>query len=142
MKYTFLLGFLLAVAWWAGKRFGSIARETMRKTLPGFVFTPIDCALLKPLSWLKHVHPTIVIIGVCSWAPLNFSYTIVGLNFSFGFMYHLRWYKTAWWERYNYVISAALGGGVCVFGHHHFFRAAMGSRRPFLVGCQHSSRDD
>ncbi|KAJ6787667.1 hypothetical protein PWT90_09570 [Aphanocladium album] len=112
MKYCFLLGFLLALAWWAGKRFGSYAREAMRKTLPSVIFTPIDYALLKPLSWLKHVHPTIVINGAMSWAPNNLSYTTVGLYFSFGFMYYLRRYKTAWWERYNYVISAALGGGV------------------------------
>ncbi|TQV94210.1 oligopeptide transporter protein [Cordyceps javanica] len=112
MKYCFLFGFLLALAWWAGKRFGSIAREAMRNTLPAAMFKPIDLVLLKPLSWLKHVHPTIVINGAMGWAPNNLTYTTVGLYFSFGFMYYLRRYKTAWWERYNYVISAALGGGV------------------------------
>lgn len=84
----------------------------MHRTLPAIIFKPIDFALLKPLSWLKHVHPTIVINGAMGWAPNNLTYTTVGLYFSFGFMYYLRRYKTAWWERYNYVISAALGGGV------------------------------
>ncbi|KAJ2966614.1 hypothetical protein NQ176_g10065 [Zarea fungicola] len=27
-------------------------------------------------------------------------------------MWYLRRYKTAWWEKYNYVLSAALTGGV------------------------------
>ncbi|OAA69782.1 oligopeptide transporter protein [Cordyceps fumosorosea ARSEF 2679] len=112
MKYCFLLGFLLALAWWTGKRFGPRLRQALHNTLPAAVFRPVDRALLTPLSWLKHVHPTIVANGAIGWAPNNLSYTTVGLYFSFGFMYYLRRYKTAWWERYNYVISAALGGGV------------------------------
>ena len=36
-------------------------------------------------------------------------------------MYYLRRYKTAWWEKYNYVLSAALTGGVAFSGLIIFF---------------------
>lgn len=61
---------------------------------------------------MKHVHPTIFFTGMSSWAPLNFSYTLGGLYMSLASMWYLRRYKTAWWEKYNYIISAAFGGGV------------------------------
>jgi len=35
---------------------------------------------------------------------------------SFGFMWYLRHYKTAWWEKYNYVLAAALTAGVAFSG--------------------------
>jgi len=44
-----------------------------------------------------------------------------GLYVSFAFMYYLRRYKTAWWEKYNYVLSAALIGGVAFSGIIIFF---------------------
>jgi hypothetical protein len=55
------------------------------------------------------------------WAPLNLTYFTGGLYFSFAFMYYLRRYKTSWWEKYNYVLSAALTGGVAFSGIIIFF---------------------
>jgi hypothetical protein len=40
------------------------------------------------------------------------SYFTVGLYLSGFFMYYIRRFKTAWFEKYVYVISAALTGGV------------------------------
>ncbi|KAK3346063.1 oligopeptide transporter protein [Lasiosphaeria hispida] len=121
MKYCFLLGFLIAVVWWAIKRFGSYVREACRAALPTAVFKPVDAAVFIPVSWLKHVHPSLILNGMLSWAPLNLTYFTGGFYVSFAFMYYLRRYKTAWWEKYNYVLSAALTGGVAFSGIVIFF---------------------
>ena len=112
MKYCFLLGFLLALVWWSTKRFGSIVRESARSVLPAAIFKPVNAVFFVPISWLKHVHPSLIFNGMLFWAPLNLSYFTGGLYVSFAFMYYLRRYKTAWWEKYNYVLSAALSAGV------------------------------
>ncbi|KAK0648566.1 oligopeptide transporter protein [Cercophora newfieldiana] len=121
MKYCFLLGFLLALAWWTGKRFGGHLRSAARSTLPSAIFTPLNILILTPISYLKHVHPSLIINGMLFWAPNNLTYYTGGLYLSFGFMYYLRRYKTAWWEKYNYVLSAALTGGVAFSGIIIFF---------------------
>ncbi|CAM6004202.1 unnamed protein product [Sphagnum balticum] len=55
------------------------------------------------------------------WAPLNLSYFTSGLYFSVTFMYYLKRYKTAWWEKYNYVLAGAFNGGVAFSGLIIFF---------------------
>ncbi|KAM4067127.1 OPT oligopeptide transporter protein [Hirsutella rhossiliensis] len=99
IKYCFLLGFLLSLVWWTTKRFGPHVRQTCR----------------------AHVHPSLVINGMLQWAPVNLTYFTGGFYFSFAFMYYLKRYKTAWWEKYNYVLSAALTGGVAFSGIIIFF---------------------
>lgn len=121
MKYCFLLGFLLAIVWWTVKRFGSYIREAFRSALPKAVFAPLNAVIFTPISWLKHVHPSLIFNGLLLWAPYNLTYFWTGLYFSFGFMWYLRRYKTAWWEKYNYVLSAALTGGVAFSGIIMFF---------------------
>lgn len=121
MKYTFLLGFLLAIVWWTAKRFGSNFREACKSVLPAAIFKPINMLVFTPMSWLKHVHPSLIFNGMLFWAPLNLTYYTGGLYCSFVFMYYLRRYKTTWWEKYNYVLSAALTGGVAFSGIIIFF---------------------
>jgi len=121
MKYCFLLGFLLALAWWTVKRFGSYARSAARTALPNAVFSPINTLIFTPISYLKHVHPSLLMNGMLFWAPTNLTYYTGGFYISFAFMYYLRRYKTAWWEKYNYVLSAALTGGVAFSGIIIFF---------------------
>ncbi|KAM0262588.1 hypothetical protein ACHAQJ_001633 [Trichoderma viride] len=121
IKYTFLFGFLLALFWWSLKRFGSHAREAFKAVLPAIIFKPINAVIFTPISWLKHVHPSLLLNGMLVWAPLNLTYYTGGLYFSFAFMYYLKRYKTSWWEKYNYVLSAALTGGVAFSGIIIFF---------------------
>lgn len=47
-------------------------------------------------------------------APSNLSYKTPGMILSFIFMYWLPKHRLAWWEKYNYVLSAALTAGVAV----------------------------
>lgn len=121
MKYCFLFGFLFAIFWWAVKRFGSYIREAVRGAVPAAIFKPLNAVFFTPISWLKHVHPSLIFNGMLYWAPYNLSYWTGGFYFSFYFMYYLRRYKTAWWEKYNYVLSAALSGGVAFSGIIIFF---------------------
>jgi len=121
MKYCFLMGFLLALVWWTAKRFGSYVREAARSALPGGVFSGLNAVFFRPLSWLKHVHPSLLFNGMLFWAPTNLTYFTGGFYISFIFMYYLKRYKTAWWEKYNYVLAAALGGGVAFSGIIIFF---------------------
>jgi hypothetical protein len=121
MKYCFLFGFLLAIVWWTAKRFGSYFREACKSALPAAIFNPINTLVFTPISWLKHVHPSLIFNGMLFWAPLNLTYFMGGLYFSGAFMYYLKRYKTAWWEKYNYVLAAALTGGVAFSGIIIFF---------------------
>jgi OPT family small oligopeptide transporter len=121
LKYCFLLGFLLALLWWTVKRTGPKAREWCRTRLSSALYMPLNVLVFVPLSWLRDVHPSLIINGMLFWAPLNLSYFTTGLYFSIFFMYYLKRYKTAWWEKYNYVLTAALNGGVAFSGLIIFF---------------------
>nr|OQO28858.1 hypothetical protein B0A51_03440 [Rachicladosporium sp. CCFEE 5018] len=114
MKYAFLLGFLLAPVWWGIKRYGPTARQSMRTKMPGAIFKPLDILIFTPISYLKQVHPSLILNGFIYWAPVNLTYTTSGLYMSMFFMYYVRRYKTAWFEKYNYVLAAALIGGVAL----------------------------
>ncbi|KAJ5613939.1 hypothetical protein N7528_007593 [Penicillium herquei] len=121
MKYTFLFGFLLAIVWWVLKRFGAKFREAIKSALPEGIFKPLNSLIFTPISWLKHVHPSLVFNGLLLWAPYNLTYFWGGLYFSAAFMWYLRKYKTRWWEKYNYVLAAALTGAVAFSGIIIFF---------------------
>ncbi|XWX02402.1 hypothetical protein V2A60_010439 [Cordyceps javanica] len=112
IKYCFLLGFLLALVWWTVKRFGPRVRAAAKATLPAGIFGLLNMGLFVPISWLKHVHPSLVFNGMIGWAPTNLSYWIGGVYVSIAFMWYLKRYKLAWWEKYNYVLAAGLQGGV------------------------------
>jgi len=145
LKYCFLLGFLLALLWWAGKRVGGTARQWIKARLPTVIYKPLDILLFTPISWLRDVHPSLVFNGMLWWAPLNLSYFTTGLYFSIAFMYYLKRYKTAWWEKYNYVLAAAFQGGVAFSGLIIFFAVQYHpviidwvSYLPFLRSCRTS----
>lgn len=121
MKYCFLLGFLLALFWWTTKRYGPVVRSALQKSLPSAIFKPVNLVIFTPISWFYNVHPSLFFNGMLWWAPYSLTYSTGALYFSFAFMWYLRQYKTAWWEKYNYVLSAALTGGVALSGIIIFF---------------------
>lgn len=121
MKYCFLLGFLLALVWWTTKRYGAHVRQAFKAILPSAIFTPLNILIFTPISWLKHVHPSLVFNGMLLWAPVNLTYFTGGLYFAFAFMFYVKRYYTGWWEKYNYVLSAALTGAVAFSGIIIFF---------------------
>jgi hypothetical protein len=112
MKYCFLLGFLLAIFWWVVKRLGPAVRAASQNALPAGAFNLLNAVAFKPISMFKHIHPSLIMNGMITWAPYNLTFWTGGFYTSFAFMYYLRRYKTAWWEKYNYVLSAGFTGGM------------------------------
>lgn len=96
-------------------------RQGVKNVIPSGLFSVLNTVLFRPIASLEHVHPSLIFNGMLAWAPLNLSYYTGGLYFSFAFMFYLKRYKTAWWEKYNYIISAALSGGVAISGIIIFF---------------------
>ncbi|CCH42883.1 Oligopeptide transporter [Wickerhamomyces ciferrii] len=87
MKYAFLIGFLVALLFIAIRKFAP-------KFLP------------------NNFEPSVFITGFLNWAPYNFSYIITGMYFAFFFSHYIKRRYIAWFEKYNYVLSAALDAGV------------------------------
>ncbi|KAK9470917.1 OPT oligopeptide transporter protein-domain-containing protein [Dipodascopsis tothii] len=87
LKWAFLMGGLFAVAFWA-----------LRK---------------KFTRQLKYIHPVIIFAGINRFgASYNLSYYTPGLYASLIFQYYIRRRYTAWWTKYNYILSSGFTAGV------------------------------
>lgn len=73
---------------------------------------PIPCILAKKYLKLRYFEPTLIIGGMLIFAPYNLTYYLPSFYFSFIFMYYIRKRYQQWWEKYNYVLTSALGAGV------------------------------
>ena len=60
----------------------------------------------------KYFQPTIMMGGFLLYAPYNLLYYTCGFYLSYIFMYYIKKYYAAWWERYNYILTSALSAGV------------------------------
>ncbi|KAJ3328971.1 hypothetical protein HDU76_008907, partial [Blyttiomyces sp. JEL0837] len=89
VSYSFLLGFVLPIPFWLAHRF-----------FPKFGFNYINTAII---SW----YLGYLTVGINSSI---FSYILIGM-FS---QYYLRRYHAAWFNKYNYLLSAALDAGTQV----------------------------
>lgn len=72
-------------------------------------------------SWLRQVHPVVLLSGAIHWAPYNLSYIWPAVPFAY-----LSWqyFKKRWaglWSEYNFVLSSALSSGIAVAGLVIFF---------------------
>ena len=97
------------------KVFGGLYPVLQWCFLIGFLLV-FPCFLLKkyygrhPL--VKYFHPVILMQGFILWAPYNLSYITPGLYVSFAFMHYIKKKYTAWWSKYNYILSGGLSGGI------------------------------
>ncbi|KAK9370589.1 OPT oligopeptide transporter protein-domain-containing protein [Lipomyces kononenkoae] len=81
--------------------------------LVGFILAPTFLILRKYYPKVfRYVNPVLIIGGMGFWAPYNLSYYIPNLYLSLAFMFVIRRRFLAWWEKYNYVFSAAMSAGV------------------------------
>ncbi|CCH42862.1 Oligopeptide transporter [Wickerhamomyces ciferrii] len=87
MKYAFLIGFLVALVFIAIRKFAP-------NLLP------------------NNFEPSVFITGLLHYAPRNMSYIIPTMYLAFGFTFYIKRRYIAWFEKYNYVLSAALDAGV------------------------------
>ncbi|CZR67174.1 related to Oligopeptide transporter 2 [Phialocephala subalpina] len=124
-KWCFLIGFGISLVFLIGQGYGPKylpgVREKLRTSLRPRTFEILDRTLFPFIGSLLWLNPILVIQGVQHWAPSNLSYKTPGMILSFIFMYWLPRHRLAWWEKYNYVLSAALTAGVAVSGLVMFF---------------------
>ncbi len=72
-------------------------------------------------TWLRQVHPVVMLSGAIHWAPYNVGYIWPSVPFAW-----LSWhyFKKRWaglWAEYNFVLSSALSSGIAVAGLVIFF---------------------
>ncbi|OAD76693.1 hypothetical protein PHYBLDRAFT_142208 [Phycomyces blakesleeanus NRRL 1555(-)] len=67
-----------------------------------------------PDSWVRHVSIPVFMLGPTPFppAPTAVTPTWATIGFVFNFFIKRRW--SAWWKKYNYVLSAALDSGVAI----------------------------
>ncbi|KAK9463202.1 OPT oligopeptide transporter protein-domain-containing protein [Lipomyces oligophaga] len=81
------------------------------------VAVPFALAKLRWRQKLKTLNPALMGYGTITWGgTYNLSYYIGGAYFSFFFMYLIRRRYTAWWTKYNYVLTSGLSAGVAFSG--------------------------
>jgi OPT oligopeptide transporter protein len=117
-KWCFFIGTCIALVFLAGQNLGPKylpgVRESLRTKLSTRTFNILDCTIFSLVASLQWLNPVLIIQGIQHWAPSNMSYKTPGMILSFIFMYWLPRHRLAWWEKYNYVLSAALTAGVAV----------------------------
>ncbi|KIM98283.1 hypothetical protein OIDMADRAFT_43346 [Oidiodendron maius Zn] len=124
-KWCFLIGLGIAIVFLVGQGLGPKylpgVKEKLRLKLSPMSFSILDRTLFPFIASLLWLNPVLVIQGVQHWAPSNMSYKTPGMILSFVFMYWLPRHRLAWWEKYNYTLSAALTVGVAISGLVMFF---------------------
>ena len=124
-KWCFLMGTGIALVFLVGQGLGPKylpqVKEGLRRRLRPSIFVLMDKTLFPFVASLLWLNPILVIQGVQHWAPSNLAYKTPGFILSFVFMYLIPKYRLAWWEKYNYVLSAALTAGVAISALIMFF---------------------
>ena len=59
----------------------------------------------------KNINIMLILAGTLNWAPLNFTYFIQSYYISWIFNYFIRRRYISWWQKYNYLLHAALVTG-------------------------------
>ncbi|OAA57545.1 Tetrapeptide transporter, OPT1/isp4 [Niveomyces insectorum RCEF 264] len=142
-KWCFLIGALVAVLFLVGQGYGPRylppVRARLHRTLPRRVDAALARTLYPLVASLLWLNPILVLQGIQHWAPSNLSFKTPGMLLSFVFMYWLPRHRLAWWERYNYTLSAALTAGVAVSALVMFFAVGYNPVRLEWWGNQVSS---
>ncbi|KAK9452112.1 OPT oligopeptide transporter protein-domain-containing protein [Limtongia smithiae] len=78
---------------------------------------PFGILKLKYPMRMKAIHPALIVSGAAFWgSTYNYTYYVGGFYAATAFMFYLRRYRTAWWEKYNYVLASGLSAGVAFSG--------------------------
>ncbi|RDW82268.1 OPT-domain-containing protein [Coleophoma cylindrospora] len=142
-KWCFLIGTGIAIVFLVGQGLGPKylpgVKEKLRLKLKPNTFALLDRTLFPFVASLLWLNPILVIQGIQHWAPSNMSYKTPGIILSFVFMYWLPRHRLAWWEKYNYVLSAALTAGLAVSALIMFFAVGYNPKSLHWWGNQVSS---
>jgi len=125
LKWCFLIGVGISIVFLVGQNLGPKylpgVREKLRLRLKPKTFALMDKTLFPFVASLLWLNPVMIIQGIQHWAPFNMSHKTPGFILSFIFMYWMPRHRLAWWEKYNYVLSAALTAGVAISALIMFF---------------------
>ena len=72
-------------------------------------------------TFLRHFHPVVFCSGAASLSPYSLSFGIMALPLSAISWFWLKKRYLEFWSRYNYIISAALGGAIAISGFIQFW---------------------
>ncbi|GME27430.1 OPT oligopeptide transporter [Neofusicoccum parvum] len=64
--------------------------------------------------WLRYVHPVCIMNGPIQWAPYNLSYLWPTVPVAWLSHIYLKKRYTAFWAKYNYVVSAAFSAAIAI----------------------------
>ncbi|KAF2669562.1 OPT-domain-containing protein [Microthyrium microscopicum] len=125
LKWCFLIGTIIALVFLGGQSLGPKYLPPIRTRL-STILSPrlyglLNRSLFPFIASLMWLNPVLIIQGIQHWAPSNLAYKTPGMILSFVFMYWLPRHRLAWWEKYNYVLSAALTAGVAISALVMFF---------------------
>ncbi|KAM7187691.1 OPT domain containing protein [Rhypophila sp. PSN 637] len=125
-KWCFLIGTGIALLFLFGQGYGpkylpSFRDKVIKPRLSQRSFAFLDRTVFRLVASLLWLNPILIIQGIQHWAPSNMSYKTPGFILSCIFMYWLPRHRLAWWEKYNYVLSAALTAGVAISALVMFF---------------------
>ncbi|KAH8694011.1 OPT oligopeptide transporter protein-domain-containing protein [Talaromyces proteolyticus] len=66
------------------------------------------------VSWLRHIHPVMLLHGGATWSPFNFAYIWPAVPISMLSMAYLKKRYLAFWAKYNYITSAAFSSAIAI----------------------------
>lgn len=116
LKWGFLVGFVASVFFLVLERVGPMVGQKLRlRAMAKYSpekYAKFEKYFYKPLSLTQHFNPVLLLQGLEHWAPSNLAYKTPGFYLSVIFMFFIRRRYMAWWQKYNYVLSAALTAGV------------------------------
>lgn len=80
------------------------------------VFLPIPFYLIGRMrrfeKYASRINVLIMIAGCIDWAPYNWMYHLPDWYLGIAFNWYIKRNYTAWWQKYNYLLYAALSAGV------------------------------
>jgi hypothetical protein len=60
---------------------------------------------------LRFIHPLLIVEGAGGVGGTSLSYKMPGFLLAFTFNYYIKKRYLAWWEKYDYLLSASINGG-------------------------------
>lgn len=82
--------------------------------LAGAIFPVVIWLLHKKWghTWVRYLHPVVLMYGGQLFAPVNFSMTWPNIPIAWFFMHYVKSRYLPWWSKYNYILTTALTSGI------------------------------
>lgn len=116
MKYCFLMGFLIGVvfcgACWLGDRYGPRIKLYCQEKYSAKTYDTLEWFVFIPCHYIRWFNPVLVLVGMQDLCPISMAQCWPGFFLCWLTQSYIRDKFLAWWQKYNYVLAAALYAGV------------------------------